>query len=73
MLHSKLEEATGDIEALRKQLQKKNSCVEQNMGYQESDIFVCTNIEYEQLVQELEKFQQKVNISTNIHYYITRN
>ncbi|KAL4713180.1 hypothetical protein ACJJTC_018825 [Scirpophaga incertulas] len=59
-LRSKLDEATGDIIALRKQLQKK-----ENSDYEVLDSLKLTmnlnycNKDYEELIQELEKYQQK--------------
>lgn len=64
-LQSKLEEALGDIDALRKELQNKEALLEENDGHNHNT-FACSNSEYEQLVQELEKFQKKVLISTEI-------
>lgn len=61
-LRSKLEEATGDIIALRKQLQKRDSVSDDNNGNMKlSTIFSYSNKDYEQLVNELEKIQKKVS------------
>lgn len=60
-LQSKLEEAIGDINALRKQLQKKEEILNANGGNKKYSNFVCSSNDYEQLVQELEKFQKKVS------------
>ncbi|XP_053604684.1 coiled-coil domain-containing protein 149 [Plodia interpunctella] len=58
MLRSKLEEATGDIVALRKQL--KDTTLEDLQGNNKTFANLsCSNKDYEQLVQELEKFQKK--------------
>ncbi|XP_046978240.1 coiled-coil domain-containing protein 149 [Vanessa cardui] len=54
-LKSKLEEANGDILALRKQMQKGQSFDEQN----EYKAFSTSKTDYEQLVQELEKIKKK--------------
>ncbi|KOB66132.1 Uncharacterized protein OBRU01_21678, partial [Operophtera brumata] len=59
-LRSKLEEASGDIDALRKQLQKKEAVLIENGTNSVYSTLVCSNNEYEQLVQELEKFQKKL-------------
>ncbi|XP_063363003.1 coiled-coil domain-containing protein 149 [Cydia amplana] len=57
-LRSKLEEASGDIVALRKQLQKTDST--DNIGNRkQSTALSYTPDDYEQLVQDLEKFQKK--------------
>ncbi|XP_059057214.1 coiled-coil domain-containing protein 149 [Achroia grisella] len=56
MLHSKLEEATGDIVALRKQLQKKETLIDESS---KKTSMTYSNKDYEQLVQELEKIQKK--------------
>ncbi|XP_075975177.1 coiled-coil domain-containing protein 149-like [Anticarsia gemmatalis] len=59
-LKSKLEEATGDIIALRKQLQKRESVNDLTNGNKKlSTIFSYSNNDYEQLVNELEKIQKK--------------
>ncbi|KAL0830544.1 hypothetical protein ABMA28_002702 [Loxostege sticticalis] len=59
-LRSKLEEATGDIVALRKQLQKKEYSFEDNHDSRKSSTHLSySNKDYEQLVQELEKIQKK--------------
>lgn len=59
-LKSKLEEATGDIIVLRKQLQNRESVsVETNGNKKLSNIFTHSNKDYEQLVNELEKIQKK--------------
>ncbi|KAM3965013.1 coiled-coil domain-containing protein 149 [Aphomia sociella] len=58
MLHSKLEEATGDIVALRKQLQKKDATFEENYGTKKQSTNYSIQ-DYEKLVQELEKVQKK--------------
>ncbi|XP_026748817.2 coiled-coil domain-containing protein 149 [Galleria mellonella] len=58
MLRSKLEEATGDIVALRKQLQKKESILEEyNENKKMSTAY--SYKDYEKLVQELEKVKKK--------------
>ncbi|XP_060801501.1 coiled-coil domain-containing protein 149 isoform X2 [Amyelois transitella] len=57
MLRSKLEEATGDIVALRKQL--KDTTLEDIQGNKTTFANSYSNKDYEQLVQELEKFQKK--------------
>lgn len=59
-LRSKLEEATGDIVALRKQLQKKEANESVGGNRNISAAFSHTNNDYEQLVQELEKIKKKV-------------
>lgn len=60
-LRSKLEEATGDIVALKKQLQKRESLTEEvNGNKKNSTIFSYSHKDYEQLVNELEKNQKKV-------------
>lgn len=61
MLHSKLEEATGDINVLRNQLQNKESL---EMSTDKNNLFynfTYSNKDYEQLVQDLEKIKKKVN------------
>ncbi|CAB3254726.1 unnamed protein product [Arctia plantaginis] len=59
-LKSKLEEATGDILALRKQLQKKESGLAEVDGNNKIyGIFTYSNKDYEQLVSELEKIHKK--------------
>ncbi|CAD0201805.1 unnamed protein product [Chrysodeixis includens] len=59
-LKSKLDEATGDILALRKQLQKREGPNEEVSGNKKlSTIFTYSHKDYEQLVIELEKFQKK--------------
>ncbi|KAJ0183258.1 hypothetical protein K1T71_001234 [Dendrolimus kikuchii] len=59
MLHSKLEEATGDIVVLRKQLQKKDEFQESCGSKKSSNIYSYSNKDYEQLVQELERIKKK--------------
>ncbi|XP_047990588.1 coiled-coil domain-containing protein 149 isoform X2 [Leguminivora glycinivorella] len=57
-LRSKLEEASGDIVALRKQLQKTDSS--ESLGNRKQSTAVSyTPDDYEQLVQDLEKIQKK--------------
>nr|XP_021197211.2 coiled-coil domain-containing protein 149 [Helicoverpa armigera] len=59
-LRSKLDEATGDIIALKKQLQKRESLSEEVNGNRKSStIFSYSQNDYEQLVNELEKNQKK--------------
>ncbi|XP_063826709.1 coiled-coil domain-containing protein 149 [Ostrinia nubilalis] len=58
-LRSKLEEATGDIVALRKELQKKEYYFEDNHDTKKSSNLTYSNQDYELLVQELEKIQKK--------------
>ncbi|XP_063535019.1 coiled-coil domain-containing protein 149 [Cydia strobilella] len=57
-LRSKLEEASGDIVALRKQLQKTDS-TEKIGNRKQSTALSYTPDDYEQLVQDLEKIQKK--------------
>ncbi|KAG6448861.1 hypothetical protein O3G_MSEX005724 [Manduca sexta] len=59
MLQNKLEEATGDITALRKQLHKKEYIDDFNGSKKSSNMFTCSNKDYEQLVQDLEKIKKK--------------
>lgn len=59
-LRSKLEEATLDIVALRKQLQKKDAHDEVNGIRKMNNTTSYSNKDYEQLVQELEKILKKV-------------
>lgn len=59
MLRSKLEEAAGDILVLRKQLQNTRPC----KGYDNKDICndtTYTAVDYERLVNDLEKMKKKV-------------
>ncbi|KAI5646083.1 hypothetical protein NE865_01976 [Phthorimaea operculella] len=58
-LRSNLEEATLDIVALRKQLQKKESQDEWNSSKKTSSTLCSSNKDYEDLVQQLEKVQKK--------------
>lgn len=58
-LRSKLEETTGDIIVLRKQLQKQQSNDDTYGNKKFSTAFTYTNEDYEQLVNELEKIQKK--------------
>lgn len=60
MLRSKLEEATGDIIVLRKQLQKKDESQDNCGSKTTSNICSYSNKDYEQLIQELEKIKKKV-------------
>lgn len=60
-LRNKLEEANGDISALRKQLQKNRVLENVTDGKSASPVeSICSVLEYEQIVQELEKVQNKV-------------
>lgn len=59
-LRSKLEEATGDIVALRKQLQKKDAAEDLN-GSRKTSTVSNSGKDYDQLVQDLEKVQKKVS------------
>lgn len=64
-LQSKLEEAMVDIKVLRKQLQKKETSFIENGGNKNYNALLCSNSDYEQLVQSLEKFQKKVSNTRN--------
>ncbi|CAH0399784.1 unnamed protein product [Chilo suppressalis] len=57
-LRSKLEEATGDIVALRKQLQRKTFTCENNPESRESTLGY-SNKNFEESIEELEKIQKK--------------
>ena len=62
-LKSKLEEANGDILALRNQMQKGQSLEELNGNRK---IYLNSKVDFEQMVHELEKIQKKVCLTLNI-------
>lgn len=65
-LRSKLEDATLDIVALRKQLQKTDAHDDVNGTRKINNTSSYSNKDYEQLVQELEKTQKKVSTKSMI-------